>query len=323
MARTQLSGTQIPTLSRLNIDGSFTLDAASGTTGQILISQGSGNTPAWTSSPAALTGLSSAAGVALPISTATSATSTGAISLTSGNVTSAGTSGAINIDVGSSVGGGGPGAVNIGATNAAAVNLGKLRINNGGALEYYGYSTTSGLTTLSNVPGTVKYATNTPSIVMSVLTGNAATNTGSVGAEFRASSTTTTHLITFSSGTTARGSISTNGTATTYSTSSDYRLKENVQPIVDAIDRLMLLKPSRFNFIEFPEKVVDGFIAHEAQEIVPEAVTGEKDELNEDGSPAYQGIDQAKIVPLLTAALQQAILKIESLETRIEQLENN
>jgi hypothetical protein len=196
-----------------------------------------------------------------------------------------------------------------------------IAIENGGAFEYYGYSTTAGTSTLTNVPGTVSYATNQPSILTSVLTANAATNTGSVGAEFRASGTTTTHLITFSSGTTARGSISTNSTTTTYSTSSDYRLKENIHPIVNATDRLMLLKPSRFNFIEFPDKVVDGFIAHEAQEVVPESVVGNKDDVNEDGSPAYQGIDQSKLVPLLTAALQESIAKIEELTSRIEALE--
>jgi hypothetical protein len=204
--------------------------------------------------------------------------------------------------------------------------LNGLTMTNGSVIEYSGYSTTSGLSTITNVPGTRKWSLGTndfPSLAISVLTSSAATNTGSVGAEFRASGGTTTHLITFSSGTTARGSISVSGTTVTYATGSDYRLKENVEPISDAIERLMLLKPSRFNFIEFPEKVVDGFLAHEAQEVVPESVTGNKDQTNEDGSPAYQGIDQGKLVPLLTAALQEAISKIEALETRLEALENN
>jgi len=69
--------------------------------------------------------------------------------------------------------------------------------------------------------------------------------------------------------------------------------------------------------------VVDGFIAHEAAEVVPESVTGEKDAVDEDNNPLYQGIDQSKVVPLLTAALQEAISKIEQLETRIQTLENN
>ena len=66
---------------------------------------------------------------------------------------------------------------------------------------------------------------------------------------------------------------------------------------------------------------VDGFIAHEAQEVVPEAVTGTKDAVDEDGNPEYQGIDQSKLVPLLTKALQEAVTKIEALEARVTALE--
>jgi hypothetical protein len=113
------------------------------------------------------------------------------------------------------------------------------------------------------------------------------------------------------------GSISVTTTATTYATSSDYRLKENVNPVSDGITRLQQLKPSRFNFISDPTKTVDGFIAHEAQAVVPECVTGEKDAVDDDGNPVYQGIDQSKLVPLLTAALQEAIAKIEALEQRL------
>jgi hypothetical protein len=79
----------------------------------------------------------------------------------------------------------------------------------------------------------------------------------------------------------------------------------------------------RFNWIKEPGKPkVDGFYAHELAEVVPEAVTGEKDALDWEGNPEYQAIDQAKIVPLLTAALQQAIDKIEELELRIQTIEN-
>jgi hypothetical protein len=97
----------------------------------------------------------------------------------------------------------------------------------------------------------------------------------------------------------------------------DYRLKENVTPVTDGITRLQQLRPSRFNFIADPAKTVDGFIAHEAQAVVPECVTGTKDEVDADGNPIYQGIDQSKLVPLLTAALQEAIAKIEALEARL------
>jgi hypothetical protein len=117
------------------------------------------------------------------------------------------------------------------------------------------------------------------------------------------------------------GTISVTTTATAYNTSSDYRLKENIVTLSGAIARLNQLPVHRFNFIADPDTVVDGFIAHEAAAVVPECVTGEKDEEDENGDPVYQGIDQSKIVPLLTAALQEAIAKIEALEARITALE--
>ena len=137
-----------------------------------------------------------------------------------------------------------------------------------------------------------------------------------------------------------------------YNTTSDYRLKENISLISDAITRVKKLKSYRFNFISSPSTTVDGFLAHEAQTVVPEAVTGTKDETeaigdvkDADGNvveskvvkpdtlqegytwtetetrPVYQGIDQAKLVPVLTAALQEAIAKIETLETKVAALE--
>ena len=117
------------------------------------------------------------------------------------------------------------------------------------------------------------------------------------------------------------GSIVAGASSTSYNTSSDYRLKENIAPVTDGITRLQQLKPSRFNFIADPDQTVDGFIAHEVQDVVPEAIAGGKDAVDADGNPIYQGIDQSKLVPLLTAALQEAIAKIESLETRLTALE--
>jgi hypothetical protein len=166
---------------------------------------------------------------------------------------------------------------------------------------------------------------------------------------------------------TAVGSIFVDASSTTYATSSDYRLKENVANLTGAIERVKALAPKRFNFIADPDKTVDGFLAHEAATVVPEAVQGEKDAMSdqqfmvtpalgdiitpatddadevvhstgvekpdtlEDGqewiqtappvmetrsAPDYQGIDQSKLVPVLTAALQEAIAKIEALETQ-------
>jgi len=147
------------------------------------------------------------------------------------------------------------------------------------------------------------------------------------------------------------GKINTLGTQTFYVTSSDYRLKTDIQPMQGSIDRVKALKPCNFEWINDGGRV-DGFIAHEAQEVVPEAIVGEKDAMrdkvniitplieatyDEEGNeltseipavteteqvPDYQGIDQSKIVPLLTSALQDAIAKIEALETRLTALES-
>jgi len=161
--------------------------------------------------------------------------------------------------------------------------------------------------------------------------------------KFNKSGTQLDTALEFYSGGVLKGSIAYDSTGTAYNVSSDYRLKENVVEITDGIERLKQLKPSRFNFISDADKVVDGFIAHEVQDIIPEAVTGEKDATEEyEVTPAeyddygnvvseavmgtrdaYQQIDQAKIVPLLTAALQEAVAKIESLEARIQTLEGN
>jgi hypothetical protein len=117
------------------------------------------------------------------------------------------------------------------------------------------------------------------------------------------------------------GSISVTGSATSYATSSDYRLKENVVPVANAADRLLLLKPRNFNFISDPNNPVDGFLAHEAQAVVPNSVVGQKDEVDAGGAPVHQSIDHSQMVPLLTAALQEALGKIAALEVRIAALE--
>jgi hypothetical protein len=129
------------------------------------------------------------------------------------------------------------------------------------------------------------------------------------------------------------GSISVTASSTAYNTSSDYRLKTDAQPMTGASARVQALKPVNFAW-KVDGSRVDGFLAHEAQEVVPECVTGEKDQVqiveikDEDGNvtgteeqPVYQGIDQSKIVPLLTAALQEALTKIEQLEARMAILE--
>jgi hypothetical protein len=135
------------------------------------------------------------------------------------------------------------------------------------------------------------------------------------------------------------GSIQTSSTSTLFNTSSDYRLKENVVPMTGSIDRLKELKPSRFNFIADADTTVDGFLAHEAQAVVPECVSGEKDGMmmedyevtpavmdgetvvteavmGEREVPDMQGIDQAKLVPLLVGAIQELTARLELLEDK-------
>lgn len=118
------------------------------------------------------------------------------------------------------------------------------------------------------------------------------------------------------------GTITTDGSNTAFNTGSDYRLKENIVDLTDGITRLKTLKPCRFNFKANTTKTVDGFLAHEVT-AVPEAITGVKDDVDSEGKPIYQCIDQSKLVPLLTAALQEAIAKIETLETKVAALEGS
>ena len=138
------------------------------------------------------------------------------------------------------------------------------------------------------------------------------------------------------------GSIFSSGSATSYNTSSDYRLKENIKPVENALSVLTQLKPCTFNFIADADEEVMGFIAHEVQEVIPQAVTGEKDgfrieevevspaELDEEGNviteavieekeiPVYQGIDHSKLVPLLVAAIQELKAEIDSLKNQMK-----
>jgi hypothetical protein len=143
------------------------------------------------------------------------------------------------------------------------------------------------------------------------------------GLNLEAGITGTSDAIRFANPNGEVGRITTNGSATAYNTSSDYRLKENVTYTWDATTRLKQLKPARFNFIvDETNTLVDGFLAHEAQEVVPESVQGTKDamrdETDEEGNvtsvPDMQGIDQSKLVPLLVKTIQELEARITALE---------
>jgi hypothetical protein len=126
-------------------------------------------------------------------------------------------------------------------------------------------------------------------------------------------SANTIYPIIFEYGGATVGSISHTSSQTSFNENSDYRLKENINYEFDALDRVKQLKPARFNFIADADTTVDGFIAHEVSDIVPEAVTGEKD------GEQMQGIDKSKLVPLLTKAIQELSAKVEELESKINE----
>ena len=146
------------------------------------------------------------------------------------------------------------------------------------------------------------------------------------------------------------GNITVTGSATSYNTSSDYRLKENITPIQGAADIVKMMRPCTYTF-KSDGSWADGFIAHEMQELHPQAVTGSKDAMKDEeyeASPAveatldadgveltpaedavmgtrsvpdYQGVDYSKLTPILTAAFQEALIKIDDLEARLTALE--
>jgi hypothetical protein len=200
--------------------------------------------------------------------------------------------------------------------------------------------------------GTTSYNSTNDGVLCSANGRLYATTNGAEPAQFNRR-TSNGNVVTFQKDAVTVGTISVTGSATSYNTSSDYRLKEDWQPMSGSIDRVKALNPVNFAWISSGERV-DGFLAHEAQEVVPEAVVGTKDavtaygnitdaegtvvqedvvepETLEEGQtwtkvedkPEYQGIDQSKLVPLLTAALQEAIAKIEILEAKVAALESN
>jgi hypothetical protein len=119
---------------------------------------------------------------------------------------------------------------------------------------------------------------------------------------------------------TSVGTITTNGTTTTYGTSSDYRLKENVQPMTGGLATVAALKPVKYDWI-IDKSAGEGFIAHELQAVIPAAVTGEKDAVDDKGEIKPQGVDFSKIVPHLVAAMQEQQATIQELTTRLAALE--
>jgi hypothetical protein len=137
----------------------------------------------------------------------------------------------------------------------------------------------------------------------------------------RTGTTSTTQVGFYRNGSaTAVGTISTTSTATAYNTSSDYRLKHDIQPMQNALATVAALKPVTYKW-NADDSQSQGFIAHELQEVVPECVTGEKDAVDAEGNPQYQGIDTSFLVATLTAAIQEQQAIITALTARVEALE--
>ena len=162
---------------------------------------------------------------------------------------------------------------------------------------------------ISNKPGmSIYYGTDSDESALIMRHGRSGANSGAY----------TGKLIQFrNSSNNENGSIASNASVTAYNTSSDYRLKENEVTISDAISKVKQLKPYTFNFKVTPDQKVDGFFAHEAQEVVSYAVLGEKD------AEDMQQMDYGKLTPLLTAALQEAITEIESLKAEVAALKSS
>jgi hypothetical protein len=168
--------------------------------------------------------------------------------------------------------------------------------------------------------GNVLFGTTTPTGTSNV-GASFEPNTNSRSILFLGTSTTSGNtLVSFRNPNGQVGTITVSGSGTTYNTSSDYRLKEDVAPMTGALDKVALLKPVTYKW-KVDGSDGQGFIAHELQEVVPECVSGEKDAVDAEGNPEYQGVDTSFLVATLTAAIQEQQTIINDLKARIETLE--
>jgi hypothetical protein len=239
-------------------------------------------------------------------------------------------SGADNLIVG---GGSGSNGITIysGNTSTAAINFADGTTGSdiyAGGITYnhntnnLDFSTTDGsgrmrITSAGNVIIGATTSSNTTRLGVVSSTSDVNTNTSAV-----TSTSGTRYHWTFQDGSSSseRGSITTNGTGTAYNSNSDYRLKENIAPMTGALAKVSLLKPCTYTW-KVDGSDGQGFIAHELQAVVPDAVSGEKDAVNEDGSIKPQGVDTSFLVATLTAAIQELNAKVEAQAVRIAELE--
>ena len=206
------------------------------------------------------------------------------------------------------------GNANIESSAALIVRTGgsteRMRIDSSGNL-LVGTTNTSLWTASSNTTADNGFAYSNGYVVGSQYNGNAAlfNRTGSDGA-----------IVSFYRSGTTKGNISITTSAVAYNTTSDYRLKENIQPMQNALAVVQQLNPVTYQW-KADGSDGQGFIAHELQAVVPDCVTGEKDAVDEEGKPVYQGIDTSFLVATLTKAIQELSAKNDALEARIAALE--
>ena len=205
--------------------------------------------------------------------------------------------------------------------------------NSGSTTSFIGDSTGANNSIAFDTTGYVAVLTNNGTERMRILSSGAVlvgctSNPSStvagkeISAYFQSScgtTTTTYQHFYFTNGNGNVGTITTNGSLTSYNVSSDRRLKENIAPLTSGLSTVLNLKPSQYNYIADPEEQIQGFIADELQEIVPHAVNGEKNAVDKDGKPIYQGVDASFLIPFLVSAIQELNAKVTALETQLSQ----
>jgi hypothetical protein len=204
-----------------------------------------------------------------------------------------------------------------GSTSTSSYDIGRSNID--GYFRFYGNQSTVTGYIWGGVDGErmridtsgkllVNTASSGPEIVQ--VNGGGATQLG-----LYCTPTTAYTQINFRNGNGVVGSVQTNGSSTSFNTSSDYRLKNTIAPMTGALSKVALLKPVTYKW-NADGSDGEGFIAHELAEVVPDCVTGEKDEVDSEGKPVYQGIDTSFLVATLTAAIQElkAIVDIQAIQ---------
>lgn len=183
---------------------------------------------------------------------------------------------------------------------------------------YYGHQWVVNGSEKMRIDASGNLLVNTTSVIASGLISASYNTTTQNGMSLYAQVTSAATAISFRNGNGGVGSVVTNGTATAYNTSSDYRLKENVQPMQGALVKVAALKPVTYTW-KTDGTAGQGFIAHELQAVVPDCVTGTKDQVDAEGNPVYQGVDTSFLVATLTAAVQEQQALITTMQATITQ----